>query len=518
MDLTFKKVNHKEPCPSSGRGVAYLCEDNWDDYSFKTAFYLIVFDEQGKQNVIGKVKIGLVGSELGWVSEKLPIDFGWLTDVAFSLGQDEEYYKNIRTLLSEDFGNQLLDKLKDVAYSGASFDIAKDEDVFKTSLLRSVSLSVIHGQFSRIIKGEAPLTEFNFSYKKAKTDQSAEIDISFDVTPSTMPSSNIHVLIGRNGVGKTTLLNNIVKSVINRDADISEVGVMYCKQNYLPQQILPKDYFSSISSVSFSAFDPFIPPKNRPDRSLGTCYFYIGLKKNDDEETNELKHIATLRTDFVNSLALCFGLESKKNRWLRAIKTLESDDNFAVMNLTRLGSLERISEVKKSAYNLVERMSSGHTIVLLTLTNLIETIEEKTLVLIDEPESHLHPPLLSAFTRALSDLLVDRNAVAIIATHSPVVLQEVPKSCVWKIERRRNEGKAYRPESETFGENVGVLTREIFGLEVTKSGFHALLAESVRSGKSFDEIMALYKNQLGFEGQAILRALLANVEVGNASY
>ncbi len=40
-------------------------------------------------------------------------------------------------------------------------------------------------------------------------------------------------------------------------------------------------------------------------------------------------------------------------------------------------------------------MSSGHAIVLLTVTKLVARVEEKTLVLIDEPESHLHPPLLS---------------------------------------------------------------------------------------------------------------------------
>lgn len=513
MELTFKIIKHKAYPPQTGRLIAYLCEDNWDDYFFKTTFSLIVLDENGKQHNLGNVKVGIAGFEKGWVSEQLGYNpFGHFNDNAFSLGQDEEYYKNIRSLLSEALGNQIFEKLNDIAYSRKNFDIAFDEPVFKTSLLRSVSTSVIHGQFSRIIKGEAPLSEFDFSYKKAQTDKSAQIDISFKVTPGSLPSSNIHVLIGRNGVGKTTLLNNIVKTVIDDSAAKEEVGVMLCKQNIWQETELPKDYFSSISSVSFSAFDPFIPPKNRPDRSLGTCYFYIGLKKNDDEETNELKHIDLLRSDFVNSLAVCFGLESKKKRWLRAIRTLESDDNFAQMNLTRLGDLERISEVKKSAYNLVKLMSSGHTIVLLTITNLIETIEEKTLVLIDEPESHLHPPLLSAFTRALSDLLVDRNAVAIIATHSPVVLQEVPQTCVWKLERTRNEGASYRPENETFGENVGVLTREVFGLEVTKSGFHNLLIESVNEGKNFDEIIELYNGQLGFEGQAILRALIANRE------
>jgi predicted ATP-dependent endonuclease of OLD family len=51
--------------------------------------------------------------------------------------------------------------------------------------------------------------------------------------------------------------------------------------------------------------------------------------------------------------------------------------------------------------------------VLLTITRLVETVEERTLVLLDEPEAHLHPPLLSAFVRSLSDLLINRNGVAI---------------------------------------------------------------------------------------------------------
>lgn len=90
----------------------------------------------------------------------------------------------------------------------------------------------------------------------------------------------------------------------------------------------------------------------------------------------------------------------------------------------------------------------------------------------DEPESHLHPPLLSAFTRALADLLTNRNGVAIIATHSPVLLQEVPRECVWKLRRNGLVASADRPECETFAENVGFLTREVFQLEVAKSGFH----------------------------------------------
>lgn len=153
------------------------------------------------------------------------------------------------------------------------------------------------------------------------------------------------------------------------------------------------------------------------------------------------------------------------------------------------------------------RLSSGHKIVLLTMVRLVDTVEERTLVLLDEPEAHLHPPLLSAFIRALSDLLVDRNGVALIATHSPVVLQEVPKNCVWKLRRNGTIFQAERPEMETFGENVGVLTREVFGLEVTQAGFHQLLREVVQNNRDYVSVVEAFGGQLGMEARAIVRAL-----------
>ena len=180
---------------------------------------------------------------------------------------------------------------------------------------------------------------------------------------------------------------------------------------------------------------------------------------------------------------------------------VESNTNAGV-------ELTSTKEVKKAALHLISRMSSGHTIVLLSITRLVQLVEEKTLVLIDEPESHLHPPLLSAFLRALSDLLYSRNGVAIIATHSPVVLQEVPRKCVWKLNRVGLEMGYNRPEKETFGENVGVLTRAVFGLEVWKSGFHSLLQLEVDTGATFDEIVDRFDEQLGVEGRAVLKSLI----------
>lgn len=135
-------------------------------------------------------------------------------------------------------------------------------------------------------------------------------------------------------------------------------------------------------------------------------------------------------------------------------------------------------------------------------------VEEKTLVLLDEPEEHLHPPLVAAFIRSLSDLLIYRNGVGIIATHSPVIVQEVPKRCVWILRRSGNELVAERPCIETFGENVGELTSEIFGYEVTNSGFHKMLKEVSEKKSTYRSAEKEFNSELGKEARSILKSYM----------
>lgn len=134
-------------------------------------------------------------------------------------------------------------------------------------------------------------------------------------------------------------------------------------------------------------------------------------------------------------------------------------------------------------------------------------------MLLEEPEGHLHPPLLSAFVRAVTDLLIKRNGVGIVATHSPVVLQEVPRSCVTVLHRTGNFVVAERPAIETFGENVGVLTHAVFGLEVTTAGFHQMLRRVVEDERlSYEEVLDRFGGQLGSEARTIVSALISERE------
>ena len=508
MQIAFKMLAVRIR-PSRGlKGVVQLSAGDWDDYSFKTSFNVTYCDVQGNEVNLGNIKIGYVSQPQGWTKDALSEYFEKLPEGWFSLGQDVEYYKNAYNQLTAEERTQILSALRDVVADESTLAVALQEKVFKDSLMRSVSLSSIHGQYKRVLNGDADLTDFRFNYEQAADERHAAIKLSFAVVAASKPPTNVHVLIGRNGVGKTTLLNNMVGALLGIPRP-DQPACRFTVHNPFPAEVaLPKDYFSSVISVSFSAFDPFVPPADRPaDRTQGPAYFYVGMKKVRAEQMDigkpPPKTEAELVSDFAVRFKSCISQPTKRARWLAAIKRLESDFNFAEMNLGRLLELDDSVAVEK-AHWMASRMSSGHSIVLLTITMLVDAVEEKTLVLLDEPESHLHPPLLSAFTRALSDLLYARNGLAIVATHSPVVLQEVPRLCVWKLSRIRTQGRADRPERETFGENVGVLTREIFGLEVTKSGFHEMLLAAVDAGGTFESILAEYSQQLGAEARAIL--------------
>lgn len=525
--ITFFLISRNQHVQSPGRNKAYLKIDHWNDYSFVTMFYLTVYDQEGQKIEIGNIKIGFKGQTTETATyTTLENSFSSLDATYFSLGVDKDFYKNMHAL-SPPLREATLIALNDIVFNPSIIEKIRDEEVFGTSLLRESSLSIIKGQFSRILAGNPPLTDFNFSFHRPKQQHMSEVLLDFKVKESSTPSTNIHAIIGRNGVGKTTILNDMILSVIsseNASATFYEERTISWTSE---KKKIDSDYFSSLVSVSFSAFDPFQPPQEQPNPAKGACYFYIGLKSREDPT----KHcsIGELTRKCSDSLVECFSVANKATRWEKAIDKLGSDENFAYMNLPELrmkyqalkdegvGSADIASRYYQRVEPFLRRMSSGHAIVLLTTTKLVATVEEKTLVLLDEPESHLHPPLLSAFIRALSELLYDRNGVAIIATHSPVVLQEIPKSCVWKISRCGLETKCERPERETFGENVGILTREVFGLEVSKSGFFALLAETVRHGGAYEDIVHAYNDQLGMEGRALLKSLIVSRDASSGS-
>ena len=507
---------------SPGPGAAYLVSDNWNDFGFVTLFHLVLFDMDGNRNDLGAVKIGQHGMTSRHT--RLPDSFSALDDRYFSLGQDADYYDGIAKL-GADEAKELLEGLRDVVADDELYQRAKSQEVLGVSLMRSVTERTLLGQFRRILRGEARLTPYTFRYfGPQQIDPACEpVEMSFEVEPLSRPPTNVHVLIGRNGVGKSHLLNAMSRALAMREKKPQDDGWFADP----PQPFFRDDAndtfanpFANVVSVTFSAFDDFPVVPRAKNVLKAVQYTNVGLRKvSIVEDKGTRKHNVIVRQpddlsrDFIESAKVC-SLDDRRDRWIAALNTLQSDPVFEESGVTALPHFPK-KGFGRRAGRLFRKLSSGHKIVLLTITKLVEKVDERTLVLMDEPESHLHPPFLAGFVRALSDLLINRNGVAIIATHSPVVLQEVPRTCVWRVRRYGGRAMAERVPVETFAEHVGTLTHEVFGLEVTKSGFHKMISDAVRPEDSFEEVEERFDGGLGSEGRALVAALIARERLGD---
>lgn len=486
--------------------IIVLVNSSWDDwFTWSTVYHIHYYDSYGNISRLGATKIGETNMH-GKRRPALPETFDKLDETFFSIGQDASYYENLNAI-GEEFRFEVLTALRDIAFDPQNYEIAKNEYVTNRSLLRDVSKLSVEKQFRRLAQGIVELTPYDFTFILPRISKLAQdITLEFHVVPKSNPPTNIHVIIGRNGVGKTHLFNNMLRALLGERTTRNRVG--YFTMSNLDES---DKLFANVVSVSFSAFDEF-QPISENNQTSDIKFSYIGLKRistKDNLKPLPPKSPDQLKSEFVRSVKKCIA-GAKNSRWIEALKMLETDPIFAEAEISQLAKIQIGEEFKNISEKTFHKLSSGHKIVLLTITKLVETLEEKSLVFLDEPEAYLHPPLLSAFIRALSELLTKRNAVAIIGTHSPVVLQEVPQSCVWKLRRQGVMAIAERLETESFGENVGLLTQEVFGLEVTDAGFHTLLNKIASSSETYEEAIQKLGNQLGMEGRAILRNLLYN--------
>ena len=290
--------------PRQAVRAAFLVEDNWNDwYTYQTMYTLFVFDEHREGHRVGSVKIGQFDMEEEQRRPEIPQRFDELCDRFFSLGQDDSYYATLNDLGSE-IRQRVLRGLRDVALDLSLFERSLSQKVTGTSLLRSVLRNNVTGQFHRLAQGGARLTRYKFGYKRGhrrRSRRSMSIDLNFSVHPESYPPTNIHGLVGRNGVGKTVTLNNMAKAIVEENGSASDFGTFYVDNGEANTEQL----FANLVSVTFSAFDPFEPLSSRQDKSTGVLYEYVGLKyvgRGKDGKPRPPKSPEQLSRDFSASI------------------------------------------------------------------------------------------------------------------------------------------------------------------------------------------------------------------------
>ncbi|MDB9529012.1 AAA family ATPase [Oscillatoria sp. CS-180] len=80
----------------------------------------------------------------------------------------------------------------------------------------------------------------------------------------------------------------------------------------------------------------------------------------------------------------------------------------------------------------ISEMSGGERAIFPILVDFVRWNVHNSIVLIDELELHLHPPMQQAFLRSLPSL--GKNNQFIISTHSDYIEELVPDNCVFRID------------------------------------------------------------------------------------
>ena len=118
-------------------------------------------------------------------------------------------------------------------------------------------------------------------------------------------------------------------------------------------------------------------------------------------------------------------------------------------------------------------MSSGQLHIFKLLTFIHAHIKLSSLLVIDEPEVHMHPQFIVLFMAMLGQILKQFRSFAVIATHSPLVVREMGGQNVYLMKivegNIPNIGKV---GFETFGADASELYLKIFHFDERMSSFY----------------------------------------------
>lgn len=464
-----KDINIIKKLNENHSAYILLNPTTWDDYSSKNQFTLSV-QYKGKHTTLGLLKIISIDSKSTTLS--LPYHFTKLGKEYCSLGEKIDYYKNIKNF----FGNHYLTILKafnDVAFFPQISESFENSLDFKNSLIRFDGQEQLMRQARYIIDNYdlSNLYSFEYLYKPSYSNDIDALKIPFNFNDNSILPDRIYALIGENGVGKTQLVSKLPIDLANHVLD-----------TFTPRIPL----FSKVIAVSYSVFDDF----KIPESSSKINYVYCGLR----QERNDKKYTLTkgdLKERFFNSIQKV--QESKRfDSWCEIVENFFPNnivDQWKIWNESEFEYELSITEFSNS----LNKFSSGQSIFVFILTEILANIRYDSLIIFDEPETHLHPNAISQLINSIHLLVRKFQSYCIIATHSPIIVQGILSKNVYIIRNENNVLSAKHPSIETFGENLTKITDDIFGARETTSQFKNELQILINKGYSYNEIINLLK-------------------------
>lgn len=343
---------------------------------------------------------------------------------------------------------------------------------------------------------------------------------------------NLMVVAGPNGVGKTTLLDNIASSIEDGsfptvptgDTNAAFVGPHRGLQNQIDiqeQQLIGAPSYSSkdLYSISASATSnirrllegegggsiPQRPYKNR-NRTESDELPYYEVQRRLAQIHYNLRDYSWKRIQEEGE----FGEEDILD-WLSPLqeaieKVLPSVElegvekteeyNYVLEFRNRDGSIVKFHELssgEKDAVALLFLLVEDEIEEEFSGTDVVESSEEDLVILYDSPEAYLHPQLQLNFINYVKDHLQkarepNRRVQIIIATHSKMIIDNVPdESLYYLFFANQVDGNQLKPASDLPDELRNLISEEI-GLTALSSGEDLILVEGSSDREVFHRI------------------------------
>ncbi|MED0998361.1 AAA family ATPase [Bacillus mobilis] len=497
-----------------------LKTSEWDDYSYRTSFYASYFPSRSVEKEIGNVKIlrktydgdFKEDNPYRYTCEYMEDSFLGLDGVFCSLGQSLDYYFNLKKL-GDRISRQILQRLNDVAVNDDLRTEFEQLKGFQDSLIRFSNAEKAFKEAKQYFGGRIEKQlNFQFTYKLENASEPHVVDLNFE--KSELPY-RINAFVGKNATGKTKILTELASQVS---------GIKMNKDNFYPK----RPSFDMVIALSYSAFDELFKPfeeefllqmedkgeienKNdfekenkRQEESILFSYVYCGLRT-----SKGILSIDQIEHNFLNAYQKVID-RGREERWEKILRNVLEDEHFELIDLVRTTKVK--SEAER-VHKLSEFLSSGQSVLLSTMTEVIANIEYDSLILFDEPEIHLHPNAIANFMRMFYEILNEFESYAVISTHSPLILQEIPSRYIKVFNRFNNTPSIETPFIECFGENISNITNDVFEVREYESNYKTYLR---RLSKSLDkeEIIELFDGDLSFNTLTYLSSLSHQKERG----
>lgn len=340
----------------------------------------------------------------------------------------------------------------------------------------------------------------NYSFKEDGVDKGKLHFIKNRMSELPM---NVFAVVGGNGSGKSYKINHIIKEHLEGDNKFSQIlhfslspfdNIIHFNRDGTTIEVADKEKDSDgeiiYEKVGFvSVKHPPIPEVvKKAEASLLTDvkeYLHEKSRKYLDSD-NTLKEGFEAEISIKESFSyyiqnLLFDLiasNKKLAQWKSAIEFFEFETWIEDI---KIAFLDR--DIIKEDLEKIDNLSSGQATILLYITKLVSSINQGSLVIFDEPETFMHPPMVKAFIRAVSEIVDNNKAFCLIATHSPVIIQEIPHCNVYRLDS--NHGLK-NTNYKTYGQNLDTLYNNIYGLSLQQTGYNSFF-NGLRD-KIFDKI------------------------------